>query len=251
MSSSRRLELDLGEAHLGPQRLLPHRGHRDRDLGVHLAGVVGELERERSGARVAGFPVEALRLGDARGHRLAPVVEGLRRVVVDPRRHPAVGRQLPDPQHQRGELLAVDDERQRAAQPRLVPEGCAAQVEAVVVGRELRGDVQLAREVLPNPVELSARHHRGDLELAASVAGELRVLVGDDEVLHRIESRRGVVPVIAVADGEDVRARHPFPEHEGAVRDHDPGAREALPGGARASARCTGQVLGWERSAGR
>ena len=223
-----RLELHLREAHLDPERLLPHRGDGERELGVHFARVVAQLEAQRPRLRVARLAVQALCLGDALRCRLALVVEGLRRVVSHPRRHPAVGRQLPDPQHQLRELLAVDHERQRTAQFWCVLEGRPAQVEAVVVGRELRRDVQFRGQVLADPVELSARHHRRHLELPAPVARQLGVLVRNDQVLHRAEARGGVVPVPGIFAEQHVRALHPLLEHEGAVGHHDPGARVAV-----------------------
>ena len=50
----------------------------------------------------------------------------------------------------------------------------------------------------------------------------------DQEVLHRIEPCGGVVPVVRVAPGEEVGARHPFLEDERAVGDHRAGPREAF-----------------------
>ena len=56
-------------------------------------------------------------------------------------------RDFAQPQHHFAELLAVDHQRQRAAQAGIVLERRATEVEAVVVGVELRLDVQLRRDV--------------------------------------------------------------------------------------------------------
>src|SRR5439155_453773 len=42
-----RFELHLRQAHVGAEGLPPHGGDRDRELGVHFAGVVAQLEGER------------------------------------------------------------------------------------------------------------------------------------------------------------------------------------------------------------
>src|SRR5437762_11205984 len=108
---------------------------------MHLARVVTQLEAHRVLAGEAGLGVQALRLAYALGERRASIVEGLRGVVIDPGRHPPPGRQLPHPQYELRELVAVDDERERAAELQVVAERGAPEVEAVVVGGELRKEI--------------------------------------------------------------------------------------------------------------
>ena len=84
--------------------------------------------------------------------------------------HPAIRRQLAHAQHALRELLTVNDQRQRAPQARIVLEGRARKIEPVEIGVQLRRDVQLAREVLLDPVKLTARHDGRDLQLISAVA---------------------------------------------------------------------------------
>ena len=105
---------------------------------MDLSRVVAQLETQRPGARVSGLRIQPARLGEPLAERLVAIVEGLRGVVVDTGRDPAVGRELPHPQHQLRELLAIDHERQRPAQSGVVPEGRTPEIEAVIVRAELR-----------------------------------------------------------------------------------------------------------------
>src|SRR6202043_3376893 len=81
-----------------------------------------------------------------------------------------------------------------------------------------------AGEIRLDPVELPSRHDGSDVQLAGAIAGELGVLIGDEKEFHRVEASRGVVPVIMIADGENVGILYPLLEHVRAVGHHDTGA---------------------------
>jgi hypothetical protein len=73
--------------------------------------------------------------------------------------------------------------------------------------------------VAADVVELAARHRRGDVQLAAAPALILGILIGLRDEAHLVETRRGIVPVVAVALEVELRALHPGNQTEGAVAD--------------------------------
>ncbi len=84
--------------------------------------------------------------------------------------------------------------------------------------------MQLAGEVRLDPVELPSRHDGSDVQFAGAIAGELGVLIGNEKEFHRVEAGRGVVPVVTIADRENVGILYPFLEHVRAVGHHNTGA---------------------------
>jgi hypothetical protein len=123
--------------------------------------------------------------------------------------------------------LAVDDERESTPQVRIL-EHRPIEIEAVVIDAELRRDVELRGEIFLDVVELPARDDGRAMQLAGAVGAQLRVLVRDLRVLHRVEFHRGGVPVVRISLRADVAALRPFREHERAVRDLVARAGEAL-----------------------
>ena len=147
---------------------------------MHLARVVADLDLERIRGGVPRLPVQLPRFAYA--VRVGPcgVVELLRRVVGDAARDPAVSRCLADDRSPRSSAArgrSTSDSARRSSG--LILERRTRQVEAVVVGGELRRDVQLGGQVLLDPRELLRRHDVGHVDLAGAVLAELgaRVVV--------------------------------------------------------------------------
>ena len=92
------------------------------------------------------------------------------------------------------------------------------EVEAVVIDAELRRHVQLAGQVGLDPRELLRRHDVRDVQLAGAVLAELGAGIGVVQVMHVRDAVGLVVPVVAVALGDDLRADHPVAQYEPAVR---------------------------------
>ena len=55
--------------------------------------------------------------------------------------------------------------------------------------------MQLAGQIRLDPVELPAGDNGGDLQLASAVTRELGILICDEQILDRLQARRGIVPV--------------------------------------------------------
>ncbi len=185
---------------------------------MHFALVVADLDLQRTLRGIARLGVQPARLRDALGVRPPGIVELLWRVVRGPARHPAIGRCLAEPGDSLRESLAVDHQRQGAPQARLPLERRPRQVEAVVIHGQLRRHVQLAGQVLLDPGELLRRHDVGDVQLARPVLPEFGARIGMVEIVHALDPGARVVPVMAVALGNHVRAHYPVAQHERAIR---------------------------------
>ncbi len=85
------------------------------------------------------------------------------------------------------------------------------EVVAVVVGAQLRGNVQLRAEIGANPLELRRRHRVSDVELACPIAAQLRALVGDLQIIDRVDLIGRIVPVVRGYGGRRCASRPSTP----------------------------------------
>ena len=239
-----RFEFHRGKLHLDAERFLPHRRDRDREPVVHFARRCSAARSAAASRSSSRPPRTACALRRCAPPSAAP---RSRKTAACSCERPAAPSRRPAARRRAARAARAARDRSpstaRGAAAVLL-ERRAVEIEAVVVGVELRRDVQLGREILLDPVELAARHDVGHVQFAGAIARELGVLIGDLQILHR---RRAASPHRS-SSGDCARraCASPAPTPSARTRRSTPSRRAA-----RTSSACCGKRRAMHRARAR
>ena len=222
------LELLIQQSRSDAERLFPHGGERQRYPPMVVVGVVPDLHLQRVVRAVARLPVQSARFLESPFHGpVGPVRR--RRTVVRYGGNIRVGRKLAGTRNLPGQDFAIDDHRQRSAQPGLVLEGRPGHVEAEIIATEIGRNPELRREILPDPVQLLVGERLRPVELPGPVSFELHGGVLDGIEVHGLDAHVVRVMVVGVLHEPYVRLHDLLVQYVGAVGDQPARTREAIP----------------------
>jgi hypothetical protein len=151
-----------------------------------------------------------------------------RLVIIHTRWHPAKRRFLAAAGNFFRQHVPIDCHGQRLPELRIIPEWLPGQVQTVIIDAEVRRQAQLIRPLFPYGRERFGRHRGSHIELTCAVAVELDLRLGRHEMMHLVDRRAGVIPVVLVPAQAYDRTEFPGVEFVGAIRQQVPRLRKSV-----------------------